>query len=160
MVLNHSPFYGESGGQVGDVGIIRGEGFEFNVTDTQKHAGLIVHQGMLVKGTVRLDQACQAVVDTARRQALSRAHSATHILHYALQKNVGSHAQQQGSKVDCRLLRFDFSHQKSLSDETLAQIQTDIVARVQADEPIEWRTVTLAEARKAGAMMLFGEKYP
>ena len=160
LVLNHSPFYGESGGQVGDVGIIRSDNFEFHVTDTQKHAGLIVHQGMLVKGTVKMDQACQAVVDTARRQALSRAHSATHILHYALQKNVGSHAQQQGSKVDADWLRFDFSHQKSLSDETLAQIQTDIVARVQADEPIEWRTVTLAEARKAGAMMLFGEKYP
>ncbi len=160
LVLNHSPFYGESGGQVGDVGIIRGDGFEFKVNDTQKHAGLIVHQGVMVSGTVKLDQACQAVVDTARRQALSRAHSATHILHYALQKNVGSHAQQQGSKVDADWLRFDFSHQKSLSDETLAQIQTDIVARVQADEPIEWRTVTLAEARKAGAMMLFGEKYP
>ncbi len=160
LVLNHSPFYGESGGQVGDVGIIRGDGFEFKVNDTQKHAGLIVHQGVMVSGTVKLDQACQAVVDTARRQALSRAHSATHILHYALQKNVGSHAQQQGSKVDADWLRFDFSHQKSLSDETLAQIQQDIVARVQADEPIEWRTVTLAEARKAGAMMLFGEKYP
>ncbi len=160
LVLNHSPFYGESGGQVGDVGIIRGDGFEFKVDDTQKHAGLIVHQGVMVSGTVKLDQACQAIVDTARRQALSRAHSATHILHYALQKNVGSHAQQQGSKVDADWLRFDFSHQKSLSDETLAQIQQDIVARVQADEPIEWRTVSLAEARKAGAMMLFGEKYP
>ncbi len=160
VVLDHTPFYGESGGQVGDTGTIHGDGFVFTVTDTQKHAGLVVHHGRLTSGKVRQNQACIAEVDSAHRDALCRAHSATHILHHALQKNVGSHAQQQGSKVDADWLRFDFSHQKSLSDETLMQIQTDILARIDADEPIEYRTLTLADARKAGAMMLFGEKYP
>jgi alanyl-tRNA synthetase len=160
LVLDQTPFYGESGGQVGDSGVIRGDGFEFTVSDTQKHAGLIVHHGRLTKGKMREGQSCIAEVDVARRNALCRAHSATHILHHALQKNVGSHAQQQGSKVDADWLRFDFSHQKSLSDETLSQIQADILERIQADEPIGYKTVSLADARKAGAMMLFGEKYP
>ncbi|MGV3485658.1 MAG: alanine--tRNA ligase [Planctomycetaceae bacterium] len=160
VVLDHTPFYGESGGQVGDTGTIRGDDFVFTVTDTQKHAGLVVHHGTLTRGTMRAGQACVAEVDAARRQSLCRAHSATHILHHALQKNVGSHAQQQGSKVDADWLRFDFSHQKSLSDETLSQIQLDILDRIRADEPIGFQTVTLADARKAGAMMLFGEKYP
>ena len=160
VVLEHTPFYGESGGQVGDSGIIQGDGFVFTVNDTQKHAGLVVHHGKLTTGKMREGQTCTAKVDTARRDALCRAHSATHILHYALQKNVGSHAQQQGSKVDSDWLRFDFSHQKSLSEETLVQIQHDILDRIIADEPIGYKTVTLADARKAGAMMLFGEKYP
>jgi alanyl-tRNA synthetase len=160
VVLDHTPFYGESGGQVGDAGTIRGDGFEFSVTDTQKHAGLVVHHGRLISGKLKEGQACVAEVDTTRRDALCRAHSATHILHHALQKNVGSHAQQQGSKVDADWLRFDFSHQKSLNEDTLAQIQHDILDRIKADEPIKYETVTLADARKAGAMMLFGEKYP
>ena len=160
LVLDHSPFYGESGGQVGDAGTIRGADFEFVVTHTHKHAGLIVHHGHLASGTMREGTTCLAIVDVTRRDALSRAHSATHILHYALQKNVGSHAQQQGSKVDADWLRFDFSHQKSLTDELLVQIQADILEQIAADQPIQWQTVTLADARKAGAMMLFGEKYP
>ncbi len=160
LVLDMTPFYGESGGQVGDTGWIRGNGFEFVVNDTQKHAGLVVHHGHLAKGTIKSGQSCVAAVDMSHRTALCRAHSATHILHYALQKNVGSHAQQQGSKVDTDWLRFDFSHQKSLSDETLQQIQHDIIERIEADEMIGYKTVTLADARKAGAMMLFGEKYP
>jgi len=160
VVLDHTPFYGESGGQVGDSGTIEGEEFVFTVTDTQKHAGLVVHHGRLTRGKMRESQSCIAKVDVARRDALCRAHSATHILHHALQKNVGSHAQQQGSKVDADWFRFDFSHQKSLSDETLVKIQHDILERIIADEPIGYQTVTLADARKAGAMMLFGEKYP
>lgn len=160
LVLRETPFYAESGGQVGDIGTISGDGFEFAVTDTQKHAGLIVHHGHLVSGKVSENAACTATVDSERRDALRRAHSATHILHYALQRNVGSHAQQQGSKVDADWLRFDFSHQKALSDETLAEITRDVISRVQADEPVQCQTVSLADARKAGAMMLFGEKYP
>jgi len=160
VVLDHTPFYGESGGQVGDAGMIVGDGFEFTVTDTQKRAGLFVHHGVMKSGKMREGQTCTAKVDTDRRTALCRAHSATHILHHALQKFVGGHAQQQGSKVDADWLRFDFSHQKSLSDETLAQIQQDILQNIDADAPIGYQTVTLADARKAGAMMLFGEKYP
>lgn len=160
VILSQTPFYGESGGQVGDVGTISGDGFEFRVTDTQKHAGLVVHHGYLVSGQIKENARCTATVDVQRRDALRRAHSATHILHYALQRHVGTHAQQQGSKVDADWLRFDFSHQKALSDETIAEITRDVIAQVQADEPIAYQSVSLADARKAGAMMLFGEKYP
>ncbi len=160
LILSQTPFYAESGGQVGDIGTISGEGFEFEVTDTQKHAGLIVHHGHLISGEVTENATCTATVNSERRDALRRAHSATHILHYALQRNVGTHAQQQGSKVDADWLRFDFSHQKALSDETLAEITRDVISQVQADESVQCQTVSLADARKAGAMMLFGEKYP
>ncbi len=160
VLLNQTPFYGESGGQVGDQGVIRGKGFEFRVTDTQKHAGLIVHHGYLASGQLVENAGCLATVDVERRAALCRAHSATHILHHALQKHIGSHAQQQGSKVEADWLRFDFSHQKAVDDETLSMIQSDVIDLVSADESISFQTVTLADARKAGAMMLFGEKYP
>ena len=160
VVLDSTPFYAESGGQVADTGVIKGDGFEFRVTDTQKHAGLIVHHGYLTSGEIKENVKCVATVDQDRRDSLRRAHSATHILHYALQRNVGSHAQQQGSKVDADWLRFDFSHQKSLGDETLAKITQDVIDKIAADDPVGCQIVTLAEARKAGAMMLFGEKYP
>jgi alanyl-tRNA synthetase len=160
IVLAQTPFYAESGGQVADTGTISGDGFEFQVTDTQKNAGLVVHHGYLVSGEIKENAACTATVDTSRRDSLRRAHSATHILHYALQRNVGKHAQQQGSKVDTDWLRFDFSHQKSLGDDVIAKITQDVIDKVAADEPIGCQIVSLADARKAGAMMLFGEKYP
>jgi alanyl-tRNA synthetase len=160
LVLDRSPFYGESGGQVGDTGVISNDAFEFHVTDTQKHAALIVHHGSLVRGTIREGDTCTAVVDNSRRQALCRAHSATHILHHALHKNVGEHAEQQGSKVEADRLRFDFTNPKAIPEETLAQIEKDVLAMVAQSEPICWDTVSLADAREAGAMMLFGEKYP
>ena len=160
LVLSESPFYGESGGQVGDSGVIRGENFEFKVKDTQRHAGLIVHHGQLVSGEIHEGETCTAVVDSARRIALCRAHSATHILHHALHKNVGRHAEQQGSKVEEDRLRFDFTNPKSIPDETLLQIEKDVLALVEKSQPIKWDTVPLSRAREAGAMMLFGEKYP
>ncbi len=160
IVLDRSPFYGESGGQVGDMGTIAGDSFEIQVTDTQKHGGLIVHHGRLISGEVKESSPCTATVDTTRRNAIRRAHSATHILHYALQKNLGKHAQQQGSKVEADYLRFDFTNQESLDEATLVQVRADVLEQVAADEPILWDTVALATAREAGAMMLFGEKYP
>ena len=160
IVLDQTPFYGESGGQVGDRGRIYNDQFEFQVTDTQKHAGLVVHLGHLVRGEIRESATVTAEVDTAQRDAIRRAHSATHILHYALQKNIGRHAQQQGSKVEADWLRFDFTNQESLPEEVITQIEQDVNQQVAAGEPIQWETVTLADARKAGAMMLFGEKYP
>ncbi|GAA5505990.1 alanine--tRNA ligase [Novipirellula caenicola] len=160
LVLNHSPFYGESGGQVGDVGVIKCEKFEFQVIDTQRHAGLIVHHGKLTRGEIHEGDECTAIVDSAQREALCRAHSATHILHYALHKNVGDHAQQQGSKVEADRLRFDFTNQHAIDDDVLVQIERDVWNRIDAAEPIQWETVPLADARAAGAMMLFGEKYP
>ncbi len=160
IVLDRTPFYGESGGQVGDVGMITGDTFKFQVTDTQKHGGLVVHHGRLIDGEVKESSACVATVDTNRRDAIRRAHSATHILHYALQKNLGKHAQQQGSKVEADYLRFDFSNQESIDETTLVQIRSDVLDQVTADSPIRWDTISLAQAREAGAMMLFGEKYP
>ncbi|WP_164103363.1 alanine--tRNA ligase [Candidatus Laterigemmans baculatus] len=160
VVLDETPFYGESGGQIGDHGRIYNDEFEFEVRDVQKHAGLIVHFGHLVRGTIREGAKVTAEVAEERRQAIRRAHSATHILHYALQRSVGRHAQQQGSKVEADSLRFDFTNQESLDEETVAKIQADVLERIEADEPIQWKSVPLAEARAAGAMMLFGEKYP
>lgn len=160
LVLSQSPFYGESGGQVGDSGMIHNDDFEFVVEDTQKHAGLIVHLGKLVRGQLHEGATCIATVDGPRRQALCRAHSATHILHHALHENVGRHAEQQGSKVEADRLRFDFSNPKAIPDDTLAKIEQDVIELVGTGQPIDWKDVSLADARQAGAMMLFGEKYP
>jgi alanyl-tRNA synthetase len=160
VVLDRTPFYGESGGQVGDTGKLVGADFEFEVTDTQKEGGLVVHEGHLVRGTMREGAKVRAVVDSARRAGIRRAHSATHILHYALQKNLGSHAQQQGSKVDDDWLRFDFTNLSPVTSEQLAAIGGDVTTQVQAAAPVKWEILPLSEARKLGAMMLFGEKYP
>ncbi|MEM6980249.1 MAG: alanine--tRNA ligase [Planctomycetota bacterium] len=160
LVLDRTPFYGESGGQVGDRGLIRNESFAMKVDDTQKHGDLIVHVGRLVSGTVSDGDSCQAIVDQDYRNALRRAHSATHVLHHALQSNLGAHAQQQGSKVEPDMLRFDFSNQESLDDGVLGKIRSDVLTKVKENASVTWKTVPLAEARTAGAMMLFGEKYP
>jgi alanyl-tRNA synthetase len=160
VVLDRTPFYGESGGQVGDTGKLIGKDFEFAVTDTQKDGGLTIHEGHLVRGTMREGAKVKAVVDTERRAGIRRAHSATHILHYALQKNLGSHAQQQGSKVDDDWLRFDFTNLSPVGGEQLAAIHADVAEQVAAAAPVRWDILPLAEARREGAMMLFGEKYP
>ncbi|MEX2315738.1 MAG: alanine--tRNA ligase [Pirellulales bacterium] len=160
VVLDRTPFYGESGGQVGDTGRLVGDGFEFTVSDTQKDGGLVVHEGHLVRGVMREGAKVKAIVDVDRRAGIRRAHSATHILHYALQKHLGSHAQQQGSKVDDDWLRFDFTNLSPVAAEQLAAIGADVEARVAAAEPVRWDILPLAEARTQGAMMLFGEKYP
>jgi len=160
VVLDRTPFYGESGGQVGDAGTLVGDGFEFTVTDTQKDGQIVVHIGHLVRGTLREGAKVTAKVDVIRRTGIRRAHSATHILHYALQKNLGSHAQQQGSKVDDDWLRFDFTNHSPVTAEQLAAISHDVTERVDAGEAVKWEILPLAEARQQGAMMLFGEKYP
>jgi alanyl-tRNA synthetase len=160
LVLDRSPFYGESGGQVGDSGEICGTGCRFRVSDTQKDGDLLLHIGHLVEGHLRSGARVTARVDVQRRQAIGRAHSATHVLHFALQKNLGGHAQQQGSKVDADWLRFDFTNMSSVPAEQLQAIERDANERVAAAEPVRAQVLPLAEARKAGAMMLFGEKYP
>lgn len=160
VVLDQSPFYGESGGQVGDTGIIEGSGFTFRVSDTKKHGDLIVHAGVLEKGEMREGGKVKSKVDSHRRQAIRRAHSATHILHHALQTVLGSHAQQKGSKVEADQLRFDFSNLDALNEQQLVEIEGIVNKRVADKSPVDWKLVPLSEARKAGAMMLFGEKYP
>jgi alanyl-tRNA synthetase len=160
VVLDRTPFYGESGGQVGDTGRLAWPGGEFDVIDTQREGGFILHVGHLRQGVIELGHTVTATVDETRRAALRRAHSATHLLHAALQHHLGSHAVQQGSKVDADLLRFDFSHPSSIDRDTLRAIESTVNVGVLAAVPVSARLLPLAEARHAGAMMLFGEKYP
>ena len=160
VVLNQTPFYGESGGQVGDTGEIVGPGVRFEVIDTQKEKGFILHRGHLRQGALKLGLSVTAKVNIDRRDAIRRAHSATHVLHYALQKFLGKHAQQQGSKVDADWLRFDFANPSAVDRETLSQIEDEVNSRVLAADPVNWKLLPIADARQAGAMMLFGEKYP
>ena len=160
MVTDQSPFYGESGGQVGDTGRISNDDGVFIVTDTQKDAGLLLHFGYLESGALSAGDSVEMVFDEEVRRGIRRAHSATHILHHCLQTNLGTHAQQQGSKVEADWLRFDFTNMESVSDDLLIKIESDVNAFVAAAEPIQCEVLPLAEARKQGAMMLFGEKYP
>jgi len=159
LVLDQSPFYAEAGGQVGDTGEISGDQFKFQVTDTLKEGDLILHYGHLAEGELQAGQSVVARVDVGRRQGIRRAHSATHILHHALRKNLGDHAQQQGSKVDEDWLRFDFTNMLPVTPDQLMAIENDASERIAAAEPVSAQVLPLAEARKAGAMMLFGEKY-
>ncbi len=160
VVLDQSPFYGEAGGQVGDTGRIYNDQMEFEVIDTQRSGDLILHLGHLRRGILQQGQQVTAEVDAKRRQGIRRAHSATHILHYALQKHLGRHAQQQGSKVDEDWLRFDFTNLEPVPPEKLEQIEEEVRQRIAEGAPIRAQIMPLAQARKQGAMMLFGEKYP
>ncbi len=159
VVLDQSPFYGESGGQVGDVGTLIGLG-HFEVTDTIKHSGLLVHRGVLKSGTLNLGEKIQAVVDADRRAGIRRAHSATHILHYALHRVIGHHATQRGSKVDNDQLRFDFSHGAAMSADELQHVEKIINECIVESAPVSINYMKIEEAKAAGAMALFGEKYP
>ncbi len=160
VVLDATPFYGESGGQVGDTGRLYADGVEFTVTDCQKNGDLIVHIGHLVSGKLQVGATLTAEVDTTRREGIRRAHSATHLLHHALRTVLGDNATQRGSKVEQDQLRFDFAHPKAVSDEELLQIEDDINAHIAAGSPIETKVMAIGEAKKLGAMALFGEKYP
>lgn len=162
LILDRTPFYAESGGQVGDTGFIEGPAgeFRFQVTDTVKDSGLFLHRGYLESGKIVANKPVRATVDGERRDAIRRAHSATHILHHALQTHLGAHAQQQGSKVDVDWLRFDFTNLAPVKEEQLLAIESDVRRRIQEGAAVSAKTVPLAEARAAGAMMLFGEKYP
>jgi alanyl-tRNA synthetase len=160
VVLDQTPFYGESGGQVGDSGELVGEGFRFEVSDTQKEKGFTLHRGHLKQGVLSVNAKVMARVNAARRAGIRRAHSATHILHHALQKHLGAHAQQQGSKVDDDWLRFDFANPSAVDRQTLEAIENDVNDLVTAAQGVRWDYMPIADARKTGAMMLFGEKYP
>ncbi len=160
VVLDRSPFYAESGGQVGDTGMIQSDHFRFRVTDTHRTGELIIHSGMLEEGEMKEGAKAIAVVDEPRRNAIRRAHTATHVLHYALQTELGKHAQQQGSKVDADYLRFDFSNQEAIPEDRMEAIESMVVKCIQQASPVTAKILPLAEARQLGAMMLFGEKYP
>jgi alanyl-tRNA synthetase len=159
VVLDHTPFYAESGGQVGDTGVIEGPAGVFAVTDTRKEGAVHVHHGVLEGGTLSVGDTVTASVDHERRTRIRANHSATHLLHAALRQVLGRHVTQKGSLVDAERLRFDFSHGKPVGADELATIETLVNAQIRANAEAEVREMALAEAQAAGAMALFGEKY-
>ncbi|MGN8021709.1 alanine--tRNA ligase [Phyllobacterium sp. 22229] len=160
LVVNQTPFYGESGGQQGDTGIISGDGFTVVVTDTQKkNDGVFVHLGKVLKGTVKLGVPVELTVDSARRTRIRSNHSATHLLHEALRETLGTHVAQKGSLVAPDRLRFDFSHPKPISDKELAVIEDLANEIVLQNAPVSTRLMAVDDAIAEGAMALFGEKY-
>ncbi|MBB6012545.1 alanyl-tRNA synthetase [Aquamicrobium lusatiense] len=160
VVVNQTPFYGESGGQMGDTGIISGEGFSIEVEDTQKKGdGVFVHLGKVVKGAVRLGAAAELKVDHARRNRLRSNHSATHLIHEALREVLGTHVAQKGSLVAPERLRFDISHNKAISPEELEEVERMANEIVVQNGPVTTRLMSVDDARAEGAMALFGEKY-
>jgi len=160
VVLDKTPFYGEMGGQVGDRGEIFSPQCRFEVCDTHIDGNFTLHHGFLREGRLTLEAVVSARVEGRRRQAICRAHSATHLLHHALQKHVGKHALQQGSKVDEDWLRFDFANPAALTVEQLQRVEEEVNELILAGAEITAKFLPLEEARKTGAMMLFGEKYP
>ncbi|WP_144185970.1 alanine--tRNA ligase [Elioraea rosea] len=161
IILNQTPFYGESGGQVGDAGTIStGDGLVIAIRDTQKKLGdLFVHLGTVEQGVVKLGDAVITTVDGARRSAIRAHHSATHLLHEALRRRLGGHVAQKGSLVAPERLRFDVSHPKPMEPADIAWVEAEVNARVRENAPVVTRLMTPDEAVKQGAMALFGEKY-
>jgi alanyl-tRNA synthetase len=158
--MNQTPFYAESGGQVGDTGMMLGEGVTFRVTDTQKKAGdLFVHLGTVEQGTLKSGTALALEVDHARRTSIRAHHSATHLLHEALRQVLGDHIAQRGSLVAPDRLRFDFVHQKPITPEELARVEDIANNVVLENAEVTTRLMAVDDARDAGARALFGEKY-
>jgi alanyl-tRNA synthetase len=161
LVLNQTPFYGESGGQVGDTGVIAGaDGFRVRVTDTQKKLGdLFVHLGAVETGTVQVDGAVVAAVDHARRTAIRAHHSATHLLHEALRRELGTHVAQKGSLNAPDRLRFDVSQPRPITADELTRVEAVVNAHIRENSEVTTRLMTPEAAVETGAMALFGEKY-
>jgi alanyl-tRNA synthetase len=160
IIARATPFYGESGGQIGDTGRIHGGGFEIAVSDTQKPGGdLIVHAGKLTSGRVTVGASATFTVDAARRDAIRGNHSATHLLHWALRKVLGDHVTQKGSLVAPERLRFDFAHFSPMSEDERRRVEELVNLEVLANRDAQTTETSFDEARKLGAMALFGEKY-
>ena len=160
IITNQTPFYGESGGQVADTGIISNEVFEFEVSDVQKKLGdLFVHYGKVKKGSVKLKDSVELKIDTQRRNNIRAYHSATHLLHEALRRVLGEHVTQKGSLVQSDRLRFDFSHMKPISEEEMGKIEHYVNSIIQKKSEVKTRIMTPKEAVENGALALFGEKY-
>ncbi len=159
VVLNHTPFYAESGGQIGDAGVLLGKGACFTVRDTQKIGGSFAHVGVLDAGELRVGDDVEAQVDKERRIAIALNHTATHLLHAALRKVLGHHVQQKGSLVAADRLRFDFSHTQAMTPEEVRQVEELVNSAIRSNAPAETKVMALDEAVAAGAMSLFGEKY-
>ena len=159
IVLDRRPFYGESGGQVGDTGFLDAEGVRFEVRDTTKSADQHLHHGKLLSGDIQVGATLNATVDSGVRQATALNHSATHLLHAALRKALGDHVQQKGSLVDSQRLRFDFSHPQPVTREELKTIEDMVNEQIRSNSDVGTRLMSMDAAMEAGAMALFGEKY-
>ncbi|MBJ7225732.1 alanine--tRNA ligase [Escherichia coli] len=159
VVLDQTPFYAESGGQVGDKGELKGANFSFAVEDTQKYGQAIGHIGKLAAGSLKVGDAVQADVDEARRARIRLNHSATHLMHAALRQVLGTHVSQKGSLVNDKVLRFDFSHNEAMKPEEIRAVEDLVNAQIRRNLPIETNIMDLEAVKAKGAMALFGEKY-
>lgn len=159
VVLDQTPFYAESGGQVGDKGELKGANFSFAVEDTQKYGQAIGHIGKLAAGSLKVGDAVQADVDEARRARIRLNHSATHLMHAALHQVLGTHVSQKGSLVNDKVLRFDFSHNEAMKPEEIRAVEDLVNTQIRRNLPIETNIMDLEAAKAKGAMALFGEKY-
>ncbi|MGK3987540.1 alanine--tRNA ligase [Sorangium sp. So ce136] len=160
IVVRETPFYAESGGQVGDSGEVTADGVRVEVTDAQKPlTGLVVHEGVVREGTISVGQRVHLEVDHAARSATRRNHSATHVLHWALRKVLGEHAQQKGSRVGPDILRFDFTHNRPLTREEISRIEDLVNEKVLTNDRVTTEILPMDEARRRGAMAIFEEKY-
>lgn len=159
VVLDQTPFYAESGGQVGDSGYLQGAGVRFDVRDTTKAGGAHLHHGVVAQGSLSVGAAVKAEVDASVRQATALNHSATHLLHAALRQVLGEHVQQKGSLVDSQRLRFDFSHFEAIKPEQLKQLEDIVNSEIRKNSEVETEETDIESAKNKGAMALFGEKY-
>jgi len=160
VILNQTPFYGESGGQMGDAGMMSGEEVKLSITDTQKRVDdMFVHVGKVESGTIKVGDELKLIVDHDRRSNLRANHSATHLLHEALRRRLGSHISQKGSLVAPDRFRFDISHPKALNDDEIADVELGVNRQIAVNEQVVTRLMTPDEAVEAGALALFGEKY-
>ena len=159
LVLDKTPFYAEGGGQVGDWGYLKKEGFQFQVQDTQKENETFLHLGIILKGKISVGETIEAEIDTTRRQNLANHHSGTHLLNGALRRILGNHVAQKGSIVSSDYLRFDFSHPKALSEEEIVSIEKDVNEAVNAKISVKTEVLDIDAAKKSGALSMFDEKY-
>ncbi len=159
VVLDKTPFYGEGGGQVGDSGVLEAEGVSVDVIDTTKHEGVYLHRAVVGKGTLNVGDSLVAKVDSSRRGAIMRNHTAAHLLQAALREVLGSHVEQAGQLVNERHVRFDFTHFSALTAEELVQVEMLVNQEILKGVPVSMVEMPIEEARKSGAMALFGEKY-
>ena len=160
IIVNQTPFYGESGGQVGDTGEIVSNNFKFKVSDVQKKLGdLFVHYGKVISGEIKINENVELKIDIERRENIRAYHSATHLLHESLRRVLGTHVTQKGSLVDADRLRFDFSHMKPITSEEINKIESHVNSMVNRKSEVKTRLMTPKEAVDNGALALFGEKY-
>ena len=159
VVLDATPFYGESGGQVGDSGVLEAEGVSVDIIDTTKHEGVFLHRAVVSQGTLTVGDTVEASLDSMRRKAVMRNHTAAHLLQAALRRVLGTHVEQAGQLVNEKHVRFDFTHFSALSPEELAAVELMVNDEILRAVPVKMEEMPIEEARKIGAMALFGEKY-